>query len=417
MNKKELKQTKQFCMAPWTHLHILPNKDVILCCLSPIEQVLGNLGNQTMAEIWNGEPLKEIRRNMLAGVDSTAHCYRCYEKDEQGFLSLRSHMNNRYLDDHWNQVESTEADGTVPELNLIHWDFRFSNICTQSCRTCGPGFSSKWANDNNTLYDIPTKDQAPKVQKIYDDLDTFEREFDELFKKVEYIHFAGGEPLVHDEHYMILEKLIELTRTDIKIRYSTNFNTLIYKRYDVLELWKNFSNIEVIASIDDICDRYDFLRNGGNWGTVVNNVKRMKEEKLLNRRIQFGVHPTIAFWNIYYLPELYYGCEDAGMFDGKLPEQQVFHINPLTYPAIYSSQILPAEYKKKVTDKLLEFAKFADITERLYSDIVSLLDFMNADDLSHLLPETKDMTDRLDKIRNQDFSKTFLFLKDLFNNV
>ena len=44
---------------------------------------------------------------------------------------------------------------------------------------------------------------------------------DQHIMDVEEIYFAGGEPLVMQEHYTILEKLIEAGRTDVRLRYNT----------------------------------------------------------------------------------------------------------------------------------------------------------------------------------------------------
>ena len=113
-----------------------------------------------------------------------------------------------------------------------------------------------------------------------------------MFDKVEYIHFAGGEPLITDEHYKVLEKLIERGRTDITIRYSTNFNQLKYKKYDVIEMWKHFKHIQLMTSLDDYGDRYNYIRNGGEWNNVIENYKKLKEAGLFdNGNIWFGIHP------------------------------------------------------------------------------------------------------------------------------
>jgi len=45
-NKDAVLKTKQFCMAPWTHMHFMPNKDVNPCCLSPIDETIGNMEEQ-----------------------------------------------------------------------------------------------------------------------------------------------------------------------------------------------------------------------------------------------------------------------------------------------------------------------------------------------------------------------------------
>jgi|TARA_R110002033_G_scaffold110800_2_gene156517 organic radical activating enzyme len=422
-NKDAVLKTKQFCMAPWTHMHFMPNKDVNPCCLSPIDETIGNMEEQTIKEIWNSEDMRQLRNDMLEGKDCANYCGRCYEKEEDGFGSLRTHMNDSYADTHWDKVESTKEDGTVDDLNLVHWDFRFSNICNQSCRSCGIEFSSQWHGDFIKLWDIPKDQQPAKIKKIWRDVDAFEDDFEELFDKVEYIHFAGGEPLITDEHYKVLEKLIERGRTDITIRYSTNFNQLKYKKYDVIEMWKHFKHIQLITSLDDYGDRYNYIRNGGEWNNVIENYKKLKEAGLFdNGNIWFGIHPTISFWNIYYLPDFHEECIRLGLIDMNARNNdhhftQYFHLNPLTFPSYYSPQILPKEHKEKVTKKLLEYAEYLTATYNVNSaPLVSLVDLMNAHDNTAELPLMREWTTKLDKLRNQNSKETFPFLAEIFDN-
>lgn len=422
-NKDELLKTKQFCMSPWTHMHFMPNKDVNPCCLSPITETIGNMNEQTIKQVWNSEDMRQLRNNMLEGKDCSNYCHRCYEKEEDGFTSLRTHMNSSYADNHWDTVESTRDDGTVNDLNLVHWDFRFSNICNQSCRSCGIEFSSQWHGDFIKLWDITDKDKQPeKIKKIWRSVDAFEKDFEELFDKVEYIHFAGGEPLITDEHYRVLEKLIEKGRTNITIRYSTNFNQLKYKKYDVVEMWKNFKNIQLIASLDDCGERYNYLRNGGNWDKVVENYRTLEAAGLFKQgNIWWGIHPTISFWNIWYLPDFHQECIRLGLLDMDARNNQYhfdeyFHLNPLTFPSYYSSQILTAEMKEKVTKKLTLYGKYV---EKKYNvnpqPLINLVEYMNANDATHELPEMRRWSSGLDKLRNQNSKETFPFIAELFD--
>jgi len=423
MNKKDLIKTKQFCMAPWTHMHFMPNKDVNPCCLSPIDETIGNMKEQSIKEIWNSEEMRQLRKDMLAGKDCNNFCSRCYEKEEDGFTSLRTHMNNTYANKHWKTVESTQEDGTVEDVNLIHWDFRFSNICNQSCRTCGIEFSSQWHGDFIKLWNLDKDNQPEKIKKIWSDVDAFEQDFDELFDKVEYIHFAGGEPLITDEHYKVLERLIEKGRTDITIRYSTNFNQLQYKKYNVVEMWKNFKHIQLIASLDDCGDRYNYIRNGGTWEKVVENFYQLRDAGLFdNGNVNFGIHPTISFWNIYYLPDFHQECIRLGLIDMNArhnPDHftEYFHLNPLMFPSYYSSQILPAKHKEEVTKKILDYANYLEKEYNVGKQpLINLVDYMNAEDRTNEIPKMHNMTVKLDNIRKQNTKETFPFIADLFND-
>lgn len=406
-------------MAPWTHMHFMPNKDVNPCCLSPIDQTLGNMGEQTITEIWNSDVTRQLRNDMLNGVPSPRFCTRCYEKEEDGFTGLRKHMNDSYADKHWDVVESTQPDGTVDKLNLIHWDFRFSNICNQSCRTCGIEFSTQWHSDWIKLWDVPKDKQPPKVKKIWNDLDSFEKDFEDLFDKVEYIHFAGGEPLITDEHYKVMDKLIEKKQFDVHIRYSTNFSSLKYKQYDLVELWQNFNRIELMASLDDFGPRYEYMRKGSDWDKIVENFNRLKDAGLFkNGKVRWGIHPTISFWNIFYLPDFHKELIRLGMVDIKEKRNHfttTFHLNNLMFPDYYCCQILPKHLKEQVTAKLLEHAAYCEKEYGIDGTAVrNLAEFMNQADLSHLLPKMRYMSEKLDVIRKESTADTFPFIEELF---
>ena len=62
------------------------------------------------------------------------------------------------------------------------------------------------------------------------------KNFDELlqqlhfvFDDLEEIYFAGGEPMLMEEHYAILDLLLKHGKTDVKLRYATNFSQTVYK--------------------------------------------------------------------------------------------------------------------------------------------------------------------------------------------
>jgi hypothetical protein len=57
---------------------------------------------------------------------------------------------------------------------------------------------------------------------------------------VEQIYFAGGEPLLMEEHYQHLEELVKRKRFDVRLIYNTNFTHTDLKGRSVFEYWKQF---------------------------------------------------------------------------------------------------------------------------------------------------------------------------------
>ena len=90
---------------------------------------------------------------------------------------------------------------------IVYLDFRFSNVCNLRCRYCGPELSSNWYADAkaSTLIYSPTE----RVIQIRKDVDNFMEEFDPMLEHIEQIYWAGGEPIIMDEHWAIMNRLVE----------------------------------------------------------------------------------------------------------------------------------------------------------------------------------------------------------------
>lgn len=53
-----------FCSMATNYVKIEPSGEVFPCCRGPRELLMGNVNDQSMAEIWNGEKYREFRRRM-----------------------------------------------------------------------------------------------------------------------------------------------------------------------------------------------------------------------------------------------------------------------------------------------------------------------------------------------------------------
>jgi len=55
-------ETDQYCVAPWFRTVIQPNGDVLPCCYSPSDYVVGNVRENNVSAIWDGPSYQEFRR-------------------------------------------------------------------------------------------------------------------------------------------------------------------------------------------------------------------------------------------------------------------------------------------------------------------------------------------------------------------
>jgi len=279
----DLIKNNHFCILPWIHLHVSQNGRVSPCCNN--KRYLGNVKEQSINEIWKSSKFETLREQFKNNIPDK-RCSHCYNIEKSGKKSLRQISNNKYAKD----LKRVKENNPSP----IYLDIRFSNICNFKCKTCWHGNSSAW-------YEEGSKRNASNERIIK----AFTNNFDELFgylNDVEEIYFAGGEPLVMEEHYKVLEELEKRKIFNIKLRYNTNFSNLSYKGQNILEIWKKFKDIHVSASIDAPGTLGSEIREGFNWNQFITNRKEMLA---ICPDIYFEITPTVSSLNINELPTLH----------------------------------------------------------------------------------------------------------------
>jgi len=374
--KFKLVDSKVFCMMPWVHLHGFPDGRAYPCCFADYWHPVGNLRQNTMAEIWNNDNFKKLRINMLNETPSK-ECKNCYEREEHGFFSLRNDANKTY-GHHIEDTKKTNPDGTHPEFQIRYWDVRFSNLCNFSCRSCGPIFSSNWYSDHVKMYnrkpDVLGREMA-RVEYTAGNEDAMLEQMLPHIPYLEQVYFAGGEPLIMKEHYFLLEKLIEHGKTDIRIQYNTNFSELRYKDKHVFDYWKYFKNVSVGASLDASGERAELMRKGTNWAQTLENRRRMIQEV---PHVDFYISATVSAMNVLHVLDFHKEWTDLGLIKAK-----DFNINLCQSPNWYRANIFPKEFKDKIIvpayERHIEWLRPIDPLKRATNGYESLLKFIQTD--------------------------------------
>lgn len=398
------KNNDKMCILPWIHMHPWPNGKTMLCCDSPWEKNIGDLRENTLQEVWNSDQMKQVRLNMLNGK-SCEQCVRCYEKEKYGHDSLRVRSNRDWLEKHWDKVTKTNEDGSLDDLHIVYLDFRFSNVCNLRCRYCGPELSSNWYADavKSSFNITPTE----KVIQIRNDVDGFMDEFEPMLEHIEQIYWAGGEPLMMDEHWAIMQKLLDMGKTDIRIFYNTNFTELTYKKQSAIDLWKKFDHISVGASLDAEGARAEYQRKGTKWDKIVANIEELRQRA---PEVDFYVSATVSAYNAHHITDFHRSWVDKGYI-----KPGDWYMNVLLNNERFRMSVLPEHIKEEIKykwQKHLEWLTPLDHIGRATEGYNSAIKFLD-DNHEHLLPEFKHFNAEFDKLRNEKFEDVFPELKDI----
>jgi radical SAM protein with 4Fe4S-binding SPASM domain len=403
--KELLIESDSFCMLPWMHLHAFPDGRAYPCCFAFDKLHVGNVNEQSMEEVFNGDKMKQMRLNMLSNKKSR-ECVKCYDQEQSGFFSLRL-SSNKHFGHNISMTENTKPDGTA-DFIIKYWDIRFSNLCNMACRSCGTWFSSNWYEDHKKLTGAPPNHaKIMKAGRSSNDI------WDQLLKQfdhVEQFYFAGGEPIIMEEHLRILKELDKRKMYHVRLIYNTNFSKSKFKGTDIFELWNKFDSVSIGASLDAEGPRAELMRKGTVWEEIVANRKRMLE---VCPQVDFYISATVGLSNCLHVTDFHKNWVEQGLI-----KPQDFNFNLLQYPLWQRMDLLPQEEKIKVTEKYKEHMKWLksqDHLTRASKGFESALDWMNKKDNSKHMQTFVTETRKYDKIRDENFTDVFPEWKDLFN--
>ena len=400
-----LVSNESFCMLPWMHLHAFPDGRAYPCCFAQDKFPVGDLNKQSLKEVWDGDAMKQLRVRMLNN-EKSKECVKCYDQEKSGFFSLRL-SSNKHFGHNIGLVDSTQPNGSV-DFVMKYWDIRFSNLCNMACRSCGTWFSSNWYEDHKKITGSPPP--HAKIMRVGRSSNDLWEQMLENFDNTEQFYFAGGEPILMEEHYRILKELDKRKMYHVRLIYNTNFSKTKFKDIDVFELWNKFDSVSVGASLDAEGSRAELMRKGTVWKETVANRKRMME---VCPQVDFYISSTVGLLNSLHITDFHRNWVDQGLI-----KTMDFNFNLLQYPDWQRMDNLPEEYKSMVKEKFqkqIDWLKDKDPLTRASKGYEAAVDWLYRRDKSSNLPYFFKRTRLYDKIRNENTLEVFPEWKELFD--
>lgn len=281
-----------FCVAPWTHTYISPQGERRLCCASrepaqSFKQYIdtdggsGEFNPLTLQEWWNSEHVRDIRKQWISGKVPDA-CEVCDKKllNTNVYRDYFGHLFGHLRDD----IIANTDDNGYTTLKPISWDYRYSNVCNFKCRMCGDMLSSAWEVEvkKNNMVDLKNPKNYWMQPKNRHLIRNFTREivipeFRDAIenKSVREIYWVGGEPLLYDEHWTFMRRIVELGYADkVRVRYNTNLSYIIDGQITLWDLLDKFPHWEICASLDGTGEIGEYIRSGLNYNDFIFNFRQ-----------------------------------------------------------------------------------------------------------------------------------------------
>jgi len=464
------KVSDTFCILPWVHLSTRPDGSMRVCCTANASSVgptndkvhggqvgilkddegkPNNLNVTDFQTAWNSKYMKNVRKQMMNG-EIPPSCAKCFKEEAAGHNSKRM-----WETAYWSQrvnvddlIANTTEDGEVPP-QLAYIDLRFGTKCQLACVMCSPHDSSGWVKDWKAMFPA-VKNESLKETMQWDNKGSYNgssynwhkqnpvfwQQFYEQMPNMQQIYFAGGESLIIEEHYEILEEAIRQgIAGDLELRYNSNG---VEWREDLFDLWKHFKLVRFHYSVDSIHEMNSYIRYPSKWKRTEEVFHILDNETSNN--VEITVACAVQALNIYYLPDfikwkLEQGFKKINMWPfgaGGINYHFVYHpphLNVKVLPKWFKEEVrkkyeefypwweenwelgVPSWHKGKVTKKAFDAAPYG------LKRLEGMLKFMESEDWSIRLPEMKEFLEICDSQRNTNWQEIFPEMKDIFKDV
>ena len=288
MNKPE-----NLCLAPWVHTYLSPQTERRMCCASRepaqnFEQYIDTAAGTgryipvTLEAHWNSEHMRSVRRRMMAG-ETLPECEVCNDRllNVSVYRDYFWHLFQGRLDEIWDSTDSTGSTHMRP----VSWDYRFSNLCNFKCRTCGDMLSSAWETEQkqhemvdwtNPKNNWMRNDTRAEITHFQDS--EIEAEFSSAVEqhRVEEIYWVGGEPLMYEQHWRYMKRIVELEDGHkLYARYNTNLSRVDYRDCNLYrDILAHVRDWQICASLDGTGHTGEYIRTGLSYPLFLNNFRQ-----------------------------------------------------------------------------------------------------------------------------------------------
>lgn len=301
------------CYAPYVGLSFDVHGMVSVCAFTR-STPLGQVGEHSLLDLWNSEPLAEIRAAVRAD-DLERWCSRCAEEIAGGNV-------------HGVLAEGFDRFRVDPAMaGPTRLEFALSNACNLQCVMCSGEYSSAIRSHREGLPPLPAR---------YGE--TFLEELAPFLPGLAQARFLGGEPFLAEVNFRIWELMIEVGST-AECNVTTNGTQWSPRMAAILEQLP----FSIGVSIDGVRRQtVESIRSGASYDRIMSNL-----EQFLAYRERTGASISLTFClmveNWQEFGEYLQFAEARGC--------RVF-VNTVRQPPRHSLYHLPLETLRGVVDDL-----------------------------------------------------------------
>lgn len=383
------------------------------------------------------------RQDMLNGVQ-TKECDYCWRIENLG----QDHFSDRHFKTAnvgmglWERFDDAVKSGLGEAINPAYLEVAFENTCNFKCTYCSPDVSSRWTEeiqkyggyrlDNGNIhhdadwlksigkYPIHHKEFNPYIEKFW-------QWWPELYSSLNTFRITGGEPLLSDNMWKILDYVETNPRKELKLSINSNMGIpakLVHKFTDkVNAIGGKIGRIELYTSAESVGEHAEYSRYGLKWDLFTSNIAHFMDNT--NCRITFmttvDIFASASFDDLIRYVSLLRKKYDTNRATSRVG----FGVNFLRWPQHQTITLLDAEQKALFAErmeKVIEELSIGgpDVDGNLYLEEIDsirrLVDWMNSEtpaDEQYI--NFVNVFDEMDKRRETNMLQTFPHLQSVYD--
>jgi hypothetical protein len=168
---------------------------------------------------------------------------------------------------------------------------------------CGDMLSSSWESEQRQHNMINWADpknswMIPEIKQQIESFQTtqIEQEFAQAVEdhRVEEVYWVGGEPLMYEQHWRYMQRIIELgDGPNVYARYNTNLSRVSYKGVDLFDdILIRLRDWQICASLDGTGSIGEYIRTGLDYDSWLENFR--KGTRIQRHRRQMRIDFTLT---------------------------------------------------------------------------------------------------------------------------
>jgi organic radical activating enzyme len=432
-----------FCMAKWHHTTIYLQTGETHSCYhpKPHKVSLEEIAIDPSA-LHNTEQKKLERLEMLNGGKPSG-CQYCWNIEALGenYVSDRKERNSTiYTAERFEEIKTGPWDQNI---NPEYIEISFGNECNFKCGYCHPKHSSSYHKEIKDFgpYDM-VKNHRNDINwfKVYEEetnpyVEAWWKWWPEVSKTLNILRITGGEPLLQQSTWRLLEDLDKNPKPNLEININSNFGVKpilierLVERINKLLEEKKIKNFKVFTSLDTWGPPAEYIRTGLDLEVWEKNFHTYlsKTTLPLTFMITFNILTVTNFVSLLAKILEWRTLYPLNNTGNELRHRIRFDTPYLKEPLQYDMNILPKEQFMPFMHTHLNFIR-KNIDDNL-SDKFTMLEYEKFKRVVGYMATTKYSAEKLkegrkdfynwfteyDRRRGTDFLKTFPDLASFYN--